>query len=231
MPTRPTTADYRTLIESAPEAIIVYTPEKFLFVNTFAAKRLGADRQSLIGHPIMEFVHPRSVPIVVERIRRLVSGEKGGDPIEVHFVSRNGTVIPAEIMSVPIIFGGQKALLGLIRDISKRVAVERALRESEEQRAISERRTGRLETAIAVAHEMNNSLTALMMNAELLATGASPGEVDEITSAILTASQKIAGTVQRLRELGEPESVEYIGEMRMVDLSGKPQKKRGKKRK
>ena len=44
------------MIESAPEAIIVYTPEKFLFVNRFAAERLGADPKSLIGHPIMEFV-------------------------------------------------------------------------------------------------------------------------------------------------------------------------------
>jgi PAS domain S-box-containing protein len=229
MSTRPTTADYRTLIESAPEAIIVYTPEKFLFVNAFAAKRLGADRESLVGHPIMEFVHPKSVPTVVDRIRKLTSGEKGGDPLEVHFVARDGTVIPAEIMSVPIVFSGQKALLGLIRDISKRVEVERALRESEEQRAISQRRTGRLETAIAVAHEMNNSLTALMMNAELLATDASPEEVREITSAILSASQKIAATVQRLQQLGEPESIEYMGETRMLDLSDKTQRKPRKK--
>ena len=50
-----------------------------------------------------------------------------------HFVSRTGQVIPAEIVSVPIVFDGQPALLGLIRDISKRAAVEQALRESEEK--------------------------------------------------------------------------------------------------
>ena len=70
------TIDYRTMIESAPEAIIVYTPEKFLFLNRFAAKRLGADASSLIGKPIMEFVHPDSVQAVVERIRELT---KTGD--------------------------------------------------------------------------------------------------------------------------------------------------------
>ncbi|HYU51833.1 MAG TPA: PAS domain S-box protein [Gemmatimonadaceae bacterium] len=229
MSTRPTTADYRTLIESAPEAIIVYTPEKFLFVNSFAAKRLVADRESLVGHPIMEFVHPKSVPLVIERIRQLARGEKGGDPAEIHFVARDDTVIPAEMVSVPITFGGQKAFLGLIRDISKRVEMERALRESEQERAISERRAGRLETAIAVAHEMNNALTALMMNAELLSTDASPEEVPEITSAILSASQKIAATVQRLQQLGEPESVEYLGEKKMVDLSARPTPKPRKK--
>lgn len=229
MSTRPTTADYRTLIESAPEAIIVYTPEKFLFVNSFAAERLVADRESLVGRPIMEFVHPKSVPVVVERLRKLASGDKGGELTEVHFVARDGTVIAAEIVSVPITFGGQKAFLGFIRDISKRLEVERALRESEEKRAISQRRAGRLETTIAVAHEMNNALTALMMNAELLATDASAEETPEIVSAILSASQKIAATVQRLQQLGEPESIDYMGERKMLDLSGKPPKKPRKK--
>ena len=39
MPNGPTTADYKTMIESAPEAIIVYTPEKFLFLNEFEPLR------------------------------------------------------------------------------------------------------------------------------------------------------------------------------------------------
>ena len=46
--------DYRTMIEAAPEAIIVYTPQKFLFLNEFAARRLGSDPASLVGQPIME---------------------------------------------------------------------------------------------------------------------------------------------------------------------------------
>lgn len=48
-------------------------------------------------------------------------------------MSRTGDVIPSEIISVPITSGGQKALLGLIRDISRRANAEQALRESEEK--------------------------------------------------------------------------------------------------
>src|SRR5437588_6154654 len=133
MSSPPTTADYRAMIESAPEAIIVYTPEKFLFLNGFAAHRLGSNPASLVGRPIMEFVHPDSVRVVVDRIRQLAATGEGGPPLEVRFVSKNGDVMPAEIVSVPIVFDGQKALLGLIRDISKRLEVEHALRESEEK--------------------------------------------------------------------------------------------------
>src|SRR3954462_13261391 len=95
--------DYRMMIESAPEAIIVYTPEKFLFLNEFAAARLGSDPASLIGQPIMGFVHPESVPIVVERLKQLATTGESGPPVEVRFVSRTGDVIPAEIVSVPIV--------------------------------------------------------------------------------------------------------------------------------
>ena len=337
------------MIESAPEAIIVYTPEKFLFVNRFAAERLGADPKSLIGHPIMEFVHPDSAPVVVDRIRQLARTGEGGPPLDVRFVSRNGDVMPAEIVSVPVVYDGQKALLGLIRDISKRAAAEQALRESEEkfanafrqsphgmafvgpdgrwlkanralcemlgyteeellerhfadvthpddvatdleqlrrlvaheissynrikryrrkdgtviwvsvavsavhnaegvpiyfigqveditlrlameeERAVAQRRAGISETTVAVAHELNNVLTALVMNAELLAHDVPADEIPEIASEILAASNRIAATVQRLRKMVEPKTVDYLGERKMLDLSAKPALKVRKK--
>src|ERR1700730_18014493 len=96
LPTVPATADYRAIVESAPEAIVVYTPEKFLFLNRFAADQLGSDTGSLVGRPIMDFVHPESIPVVVERIRNVLKSGEGGGPIEVRFIALNGTVIPAE---------------------------------------------------------------------------------------------------------------------------------------
>ena len=107
------------MIESAPEGIIVYTPEKFLYLNAFAAARLGGDPASLTGHPIMEFVHPESISAVLERIRGPSAASLAGVPLDVRFVARDGTVIIAEIVSVPILFEGQRALLGLIRDIAR----------------------------------------------------------------------------------------------------------------
>ncbi len=327
------------MIESAPEAIIVYTPEKFLYLNPMAANRLGADPASLIGEPIMQFVHPDSVAEVVERISGPSAAAKAGVPLDVRFVARDGTVILAEIVSVPIVFEGRNAILGLIRDISRRAEAEGALRESEErfanafhhspdgmafvslegrwlranhalcemlgysedellQRSITDvthpddiatdldqlrrlvgreitnyhrikrylhkdgrviwvslavsvvhnsdglpayfigqiqdvtlqremqernleaqRLAGVAETATAVAHEMNNVLTVLLMNAELLAHEATAEEIPGIASEILAASSRIAATVQRLRDAANLKSVNYLGERKMLDLS------------
>jgi PAS domain S-box-containing protein len=334
--------DFQAIVESAPEAIIVFNFEHFLYLNRFAAEQLGFESESLVGQPIMNFVHPESRSFVMERLGQLARTGQSAGPMEVRFVSKDGRVIPAEIVSVPISFEGQPAILGFIRDISQRIEAERALRESEErfgnaftysphgmgivgidgrwirvnkslcemlgysaeelqaltvravthpddagedvqliQRLVSgssasydrikryyrkdgemiwvsvavsavhdqsgktmyligqvenitarrelerqslqaERLAGVVETTIAVAHEMNNVLTVLAMNAELLATDASPDEIPAVAAEILVASNRIAETVKRLRNVADLKSVAYMGDRKMLDLSSKP---------
>ena len=334
--------DFQAIVESAPEAIIVFNFEHFLYLNRFAADQLGFQSASLVGHPIMEFVHPDSRPFVLERLAQLARTGQSAGPMEVRFVSKDGRVIPAEVVSVPISFEGQPAILGFIRDISQRIEAERALRESEErfgnaftysphgmgivaldghwmrankslcemlgysdeelqaltvqavthpedaaedvaliQQLVSgssksydrikryyrkdgemiwvslavtavhdqsgkpmyligqvenitarrelerrslqaERLAGIVETTIAVAHEMNNVLTVLAMNAELLATDASPDEIPAVAAEILVASNRIAETVKRLRHVADLKSVAYMGDKKMLDLSSRP---------
>jgi PAS domain S-box-containing protein len=331
--------DFKAMIENAPDAIIVYNFETFLYLNPFAAEKLGGDAGSLVGQPIMGFVHPDSRQLVVDRLRQLAATGVAGPAMNVTFVSRSGSNLPAEIVSVPITFHGKPAILGLIRDISKRIEAERALRESEEQfanafrysphgmafvaldgrwlranrslcemlgyteeelrdmtigmvthpddvahdlsqlrrlvsgeiasynrvkryyrkdgqmrwvslavstvhnvageplyfigqiqdttaqreleaRALQAERLGGIaETTVAVAHEMNNVLTVLTMNAELLAENASPQDTPEIAAEILSASNRIAAIVQRLRNIGDVKSVDYLGDKKMLDLS------------
>lgn len=336
--------DFQAIVESAPEAIIVFNFQHFLYLNRFASEQLGFESESPVGQPIMNFVHPESRAFVIDRLGQLAKTGKSAGPMEVRFVSRDGRVIPAEVVSVPISFEGQPAVLGFIRDISQRIEAERALRESEErfgnaftysphgmgivgldgrwmrvnkslcemlgysdeelqaltvrsvthpddagedvalvQSLISgsidsydrikryyrkdgemmwvsvavsavhdqngkpiyligqvenitarrelerrslqaERLAGIVETTIAVAHEMNNVLTVLAMNAELLATNASPEEVPEVAAEILLASNRIAETVKRLRYVADLKSVAYMGDKKMLDLSSNPTK-------
>ncbi|MDQ6872672.1 MAG: PAS domain S-box protein [Gemmatimonadota bacterium] len=344
MPPTPRAIDFQAMIESAPEAVIVYNFKTFLYLNPFAAERLGSDPVSLVGQPIIDFVHPESKALVIERLGQLARTGTAGPPMDVRFVSLSGTVIPAEIVNVPISFGGQPAILGLIRDISKRHDAEQALRESEqqfanafrhsphgmafvslegrwlrankslcdilgyaeeelrkitfqavthpddvgddmtelarlvsgeissynrvkryyrkdsqliwvsiavsaihnasgapmyfvgqvqditaqreaEQRSLQAERLGGIaEATIAVAHEMNNVLTTLMMNAELLATNASPEEIPGLAAEVLAASNRIVGIVKRLRNVADLRSVDYLGDKKMLDLSSGPHK-------
>jgi signal transduction histidine kinase len=85
----------------------------------------------------------------------------------------------------------------------------------------AQRVAGVAETAIGVAHEMNNVLTVLVMNAELLAQDATPEEIPGIAAEILSASNRIAATIQRLQNVADLKSVDYLGEKKMLDLSAR----------
>jgi nitrogen-specific signal transduction histidine kinase len=112
--------------------------------------------------------------------------------------------------------------IGQIQDITLQ-------RQMEDERANAQRRAGITEAAIAVAHEMNNVLTVLMMNAELLAHDATPEEVPELATEVLAAATRISSTVQRLRNVVDVPSIDYLGEKKMLDLSDKSPRKRVKK--
>ena len=77
---------------------------------------------------------------------------------------------------------------------------------------------GIAETTTAVAHEVNNPLTALIMYAELLRED-TPDEREEAIAQIQIAARRIAAVINRLVTDDDPRSVVYVGRSRMLDLS------------
>lgn len=71
-------------------------------------------------------------------------------------------------------------------------------------------------TVLTVMHEINNPLTSLLMNAEVLAAG----ERDPATvRAIVAAAHRIADVTRQLSvQQHDPRTVEYVKGMRMLDL-------------
>jgi DNA-binding response OmpR family regulator len=79
------------------------------------------------------------------------------------------------------------------------------------------------ETSIAVQHEINNPLAALLGHAALLQQGlVEPGEERELLGVVMEQAQRIATVMKRLAALRDPRSVEYLGAARMLDLSRPP---------
>jgi len=76
---------------------------------------------------------------------------------------------------------------------------------------------GVAEATTALAHEVNNPLTALLVNVEFLEAG----DADQATeiAEIQAAALRIAAVVKRLTNVANARSVAYLGESRMLDLS------------
>lgn len=101
----------------------------------------------------------------------------------------------------------------------KRLAREEVRRSAEADAARARYMAGVGEMAIALQHEINNPLAAILAHAELMAMDA-----DEAASAndslrtILEQARRIADVVRRLSSLRNPTSVEYVPGKRMVHL-------------
>jgi DNA-binding response OmpR family regulator len=77
------------------------------------------------------------------------------------------------------------------------------------------------EVALALQHEINNPLTALLSTTYLAANGMIPSDqMPESFRTIEVQAKRIAEVLKRLQALKEEKSVEYSHGQRMVDLSG-----------
>lgn len=75
------------------------------------------------------------------------------------------------------------------------------------------------ETTIALQHEINNPLSAIMGHVELLRMEAEDrGESSEALAVVQEAARRIAEVVRRLGDLREPRTIEYVGGTMMLDL-------------
>lgn len=101
----------------------------------------------------------------------------------------------------------------------RRLAREEVRRVAEADAARARYLAGVGEMAIALQHEINNPLAAILAHAELMAMDAhDAGRPDDSLATILEQARRIADVVRRLSSLRNPTSVEYVPGKRMVHL-------------
>lgn len=115
------------------------------------------------------------------------------------------------------------ALQARLNIAERRIALDHEHRLIEEQLQKTRYLAGIGETVVALQHEINNPLAALLGNVQLLEKDmVPPAEQATVMREVVTQGKRIADVLKRLRELTDPKTVEYAGGIKMLDLS-KPQ--------
>ncbi|HEY2511868.1 MAG TPA: ATP-binding protein [Polyangiaceae bacterium] len=167
-------ANFRELIENAPDAIGVYDRTgRHVYVNPRLATFLGYGREELLDKRVSELVHPDDLPMFAERNARREQGEQLS-PVEYRLRHRDGRTLYAEIISMKVRFDGQPVALCILRDVTERKQMQIHLLQSHRLAAV-----GML--AGGLAHELNNPLSYVMTNLELLVRYALP-EMDRLAT-------------------------------------------------
>jgi PAS domain S-box-containing protein len=186
-------ANYRSLVECSPEAILLHRDEKFVYANPASLKLLGAAKpQQILGRHVSDIVPPENRDLIHRRVRQAAEGATA-PPLEQKILRLDGTTLDVEATSIPFTYEGKPAAQTIMRDITGRKQLEQQLRQSQKMDAIGQLAGG-------VAHDFNNMLAVIRGNAELVLM-----DVDQHTPAtneclkqIMAASERAANLTRQL---------------------------------
>lgn len=115
----------RALLESAPDAIIVFGDDgRIALVNAQTERLFGFDRSQLVGHDVDELVPdderaPRQNLAPTQSLRR-----NGQRSVELGARRRDGTRMPVEVSLSPIELEGERFTIAVVRDMTERRRLE-----------------------------------------------------------------------------------------------------------
>ena len=176
-------ARWRAIVESAVDGII--TIDRHGRIQTFnaAAERLFGFTAAEVSGRNVSLLMPEPYAAEHDRyIRRYVeTGERRiiGIGREVAARRRDGTTFPAHLSVGEASIDGEVTFVGIVRDLSERVALEERLRDESGLARLGE-------LAAVLAHEVKNPLAAVSGAVQMIAERFPPGaEEREITQEIL----------------------------------------------
>jgi len=163
-------SSYRDLFDNSIEPLVIVAGNaKIMEANPAAARLFGLSRETLAGSTLPDLTSLERVDMAAgkNKLRRALAGEP--QRFEWWGRTREGRPIPLDITLSPTLYFGERAILGVARDMTERRALEDQLRQSQKMDAM-----GRL--AAGVSHDFNNLLTTIRGHAELISRALSPGD-------------------------------------------------------
>ncbi len=154
-------AKYRTLVEKIRDGYFVNQQGKILFANKSFCAMHGYTKKETIGKKYVDFVAPESRD-EVQRLYEERMHKKGLREQYVYLrLHKSGAALPTENTVTRASYQGKMATIGICRDITERVEIEKRMRDAE-----SLARIGHLTTSLA--HEIRNPLSSAKMSIQMI---------------------------------------------------------------
>lgn len=201
------------LFENARDILFTMDLEgHFTAVNRSAEKFLGYSKVELHGKSIFDFLTSEGA----DAIRNRLLGEHAGmrRVVELEVLKRDG--VPAFVeVSARAMFENRVAVGYQLsaRDVTEQKQLREMLVKAERVGAIGQ-------VGVAVRHEINNPLTTVIGNIELLMEryGDKDKELVARLETVLNNALRIAEIVKKLQEIKQEKTVDYLKGVKMTDL-------------
>ena len=200
-------AMYRSLIENSTDAIYLLFERKFEIINSEFSKMFGYsfEELNLPGFDFINLVAPESRPIIEERRRRTLRGEKVNTRVEFTVLLKSGEKREVEASVSYISFKGGIATQGIIRDITEKKKMIDDLVAAKENAEESDR----LKSAFLanMSHEIRTPMNGIMGFTELLKEPQLEGDdKNKYIEIIQKSGHRMLNTINDLIEISKIES-------------------------
>jgi PAS domain S-box-containing protein len=122
----------QTIIEGAPDPIVILAENKFAWMNLSACRLFGIrGQEELIGWTFSERIHPSWINIVHEGMLTVNNERKSLPDLECQIIRLDGSEVWVECRGQPINYKDREGALIFLRDISARKKAEQEVAASE----------------------------------------------------------------------------------------------------
>ncbi len=165
---------FRSVVQSANDAIVLADNQgRIIAWNQGAQNIFGYAEAEVLGQPLPLLIPARYREAHRRSMERLqVTGEPRliGKTVEFHGLRKDGSEFPLELSLAVWQTGGNTFCSGFIRDITERQQAMEQLQRQQEALYQSEKLAAMGSLLASVAHELNNPLSVVMVQADLLST-------------------------------------------------------------
>ncbi|AHG93088.1 PAS sensor protein (plasmid) [Gemmatirosa kalamazoonensis] len=185
----------RGLLDQSITGVYVIQDGRFAYANTRLAETFGYERsEELLALPGIDvLVHPDDRAVVMGNIRRRIRRGRGTAHYAFRGLRRDGRVVHVEVHGSAAPYKGGPAVVGVLLDVSERLALEEQLRQTQKMEALGQLAGG-------VAHDFNNILAAIAGYAQLVHDDL-PADAplrDDVAEILAAATRGVGVTKQLL---------------------------------
>jgi PAS domain S-box-containing protein len=181
--------------------------------NRSLCRMLGFTRNELHVLSSNDITHPDDLETEVEQNRRLAAADIGRYELVQRYVRKDGQVIwvRLSVSAARRMPGGPVYFIAQVESVPSQNSADAG-----DSHAAWLARFA--DATLSAFHEIGNSLTPLMLNAEMILEESKRVDIRESAHQIFKAARRIAFTLRRLRSIQDCQSVAYLGQSRMLDL-------------
>ena len=190
---------YRTFAEKLPLGITVLQDGLVKYVNEAMTSLLGYPAEELLEKPFAHLIHEGDRDWAVDLHRRRMHGEDVKAVFVVRMIRRDGAVRRWELNTSTTDWDGKRSGLAIVTDITERVVMEEALRNSVRQ--LEEKELAKTRFLAAAGHDLRQPVAAANLFVDALKNTETTQRQSELIGMLDQSMTVFSDLLERLLDI------------------------------